>query len=67
MEVEKQTERKHSSKEQDWTLTVFMEDLREEKQQDLVTHILMNKSSSEGFLLQPVQDGLDPLYSLLSG
>lgn len=27
----------------------------------------MNESSSEGFLLQLVQNGLDPLYSLLSG
>lgn len=37
------------------------------KQRDLVIHKPINKSSSEGFLLQLVQNGLDPLYGLLSG
>lgn len=37
------------------------------KQSDVVTHKLVNKSNSEGLLLQLVQNGLDPLYSLLSG
>lgn len=53
----------HWSAKEDKNLNMSMEDQEDEIK---VTH-KQNKSSSESFLFQLVQNGLDSLYSLLSG
>lgn len=62
-EKKKKNSLQHWSAKDDKNLNMSMEDQEDENK---VTH-KQNKSSSESFLFQLVQNGLDSLYSLLSG